>query len=46
MKKLLIILCETPFHSDKVDQTINIAEAAISKKHEVSVFLFMDGVYN
>jgi sulfur relay (sulfurtransferase) complex TusBCD TusD component (DsrE family) len=46
MKKLLIILCETPFHSDKVDQTIKIAEAAISKKHEVSVFLFMDGVYN
>lgn len=46
MKQLLIILCETPFHSDKVDQTIKIAEAAISKKHAVSIFLFMDGVYN
>jgi sulfur relay (sulfurtransferase) complex TusBCD TusD component (DsrE family) len=46
MKKILIILCETPFHSDKVDQSINIAEAAIKLDHTVSIFLFMDGVYN
>ena len=46
MKKLLIILCETPFHSDKVDQSIKIAEAAIKLDHTVSLFLFMDGVYN
>jgi sulfur relay (sulfurtransferase) complex TusBCD TusD component (DsrE family) len=46
MKKLLIILCATPFHSDKVDQTIKISDAAINNKHEVSIFLFMDGVYN
>ena len=46
MKKLLIILCETPFHSDKVDLSIKIAEAAINGKHAVSIFLFMDGVYN
>lgn len=46
MKKILIILCETPFHSDKVDQSIKIAEAAIKLDNTVSVFLFMDGVYN
>jgi sulfur relay (sulfurtransferase) complex TusBCD TusD component (DsrE family) len=46
MKKLLIILCESPFHSDKVEQTIKIAEASINQNHSVSIFLFMDGVYN
>lgn len=46
MKKILIILCETPFHSDKVEQSLKIAEAAIKKGNEVSVFLYMDGVYN
>lgn len=46
MKKILILLCETPFHSDKVEQSIKIAEAAIRKGHSVSMFLYMDGVYN
>lgn len=45
-KRLSIILAETPFHSDKVDQSIKIAEAALVKKYSVSLFLFMDGVYN
>ena len=45
-KKISIILAETPFHSDKVEQCIKIAEAALGKKHSVSLFLFMDGVYN
>lgn len=45
-KKLAIILAETPFHSDKVYQSIKIAEAALCKKYSVSIFLFMDGVYN
>jgi tRNA 2-thiouridine synthesizing protein D len=46
MGKLLLILCETPFQSENVDHAIQIAEKALEKGHEVSIFLFMDGVYN
>lgn len=46
VKKLLIVLCETPFHSDKVDLSIKIAETTIKNNHAASIFLFMDGVYN
>jgi sulfur relay (sulfurtransferase) complex TusBCD TusD component (DsrE family) len=46
MGNLLIILSETPFHSDKVEKALRIAEVAIKKTHDVSIFLFMDGVYN
>ena len=31
---------------DKVEKALRIAEVAIDKTHEVSIFLFMDGVYN
>lgn len=46
MAKLLIILCDTPFQSERVEHSLNIAEVALSKGHEVSFYLFMDGVYN
>lgn len=46
MGNLLILLSDTPFNSDKVEKALRIAEAAIKKTHEVSIFLFMDGVYN
>jgi tRNA 2-thiouridine synthesizing protein D len=46
MGKLLFVLCETPFQSERVDHALNIADAAIKIGHDVSIFLFMDGVYN
>ena len=46
MKQLLLILCLSPFQHDLVKHTIEIAKAAIQKRHKVSIFLFMDGVYN
>ena len=46
MGKLLIILCDTPFQSERVEHALKIAETALDKGHEVSFFLFMDGVYN
>jgi len=46
MGKLLIVISDTPFQSERVDHALNIAEATLEKGHEVSIFLFMDGVYN
>jgi sulfur relay (sulfurtransferase) complex TusBCD TusD component (DsrE family) len=46
MGNLLIILGETPFHSDKTEQAFKIAETAVSLGHDLSFFLIMDGVYN
>ena len=46
MGKILFIICDTPFQSDRVDKAIKMADAALSKEHQVSIFLFMDGVYN
>lgn len=46
MGNLLIVLGETPFHSDKTEKAFKIAEAALRLGHELSFFLFMDGIYN
>lgn len=46
MGKILLIICDPPFQSDRVDKAIKIANAALMKGHQVSIFLFMDGVYN
>lgn len=46
MGNLLIVLSDTPFQSERVDHVLNIAEVALDKGHDVSIFLFMDGVYN
>ena len=44
--KILLIICDPPFQSDRVDKAYKIADAALEKGHQVSIFLFMDGVYN
>ena len=46
MSHLLIVLGETPFQSDKTDISFKIADATLKQGHELSMFLFMDGVYN
>jgi sulfur relay (sulfurtransferase) complex TusBCD TusD component (DsrE family) len=46
MGNILIILCDTPFQSDRVDHALKIADVALKRNHEVSIFLFMDGIYN
>jgi sulfur relay (sulfurtransferase) complex TusBCD TusD component (DsrE family) len=44
--KLLLIIGYTPFQSERVNHSINLAKAALKQGHKVSIFLFMDGVYN
>ena len=44
-RKLLILLCDSPFQHETVDHAIEIANAAIDKGHEVCIYLMMDGVY-
>jgi len=46
LDRLFIILGETPFQSELVNHVYNIANTALEMNHEVSIFLFMDGVYN
>lgn len=46
MGKLQVILCLSPFQNELVDHTIKIANTALDKGHTVSLFLYMDGVYN
>ncbi len=45
MGSLLILLCETPFQSESVDHALNLGKSALSKGHEVDIYLMMDGVY-
>ena len=44
--KILLILADTPFQSERVTHVINISKSALRMGHRVSIFLFMDGVYN
>jgi len=46
MGRLVILLCDAPFQSERVEHSIRIAEAALAKGHNVFFYLFMDGVYN
>ena len=46
MGKLQIIISLSPFQNELVDHSIKIANAALDKGHIVSMFLYMDGVYN
>ena len=46
MGKLHIIQCLSPFQNELVDHTLKIADVALEKGHTVSMFLYMDGVYN
>jgi len=44
--KLLIILSDPPFQSERVEHALRIANTALDKGHRVSFYLLMDGVYN
>lgn len=46
MGKLILLLGDTPFQSERVSHALNLAKAALQIGHMVSIFLFMDGVYN
>ena len=46
MGKLLMILGLAPFHHELVGHCFHLAKAAVEEGHKVSLFLFMDGVYN
>jgi tRNA 2-thiouridine synthesizing protein D len=46
MGRMLILLCESPFQYESVENAVNIAETALSKGHKVDISLMMDGVYN
>ena len=46
MGNLLMILCRPPFHYELVEHCFKLARAAVEEGHKVSIFLFMDGVYN
>jgi len=44
--KLVVIVSYTPFYSELSGLSLNIARTALKKGHKVTLFLFMDGVYN
>jgi uncharacterized protein involved in oxidation of intracellular sulfur len=46
MSKMLILLCDSPFHHESVEHAIELTRNSIEKGHEVDIYLMMDGVYN
>ena len=46
MARLTILLCHSPFHHESVDEAIEIGSEALSRGHELDLFLMMDGVYS
>ena|ERR1035437_9609786 len=46
MVKLGLLLTSGPFQFENWDTAASIAEAALERGHEVSIFLYLDGVYN
>lgn len=46
MARIGILLTTGPWRFQNWEIAANIAEAALDKGHEVSFFLYMDGVYN
>lgn len=45
MGRMMILLCETPFQNDTVDQALEISKTVLDKGHEVDIYMMMDGVY-
>jgi sulfur relay (sulfurtransferase) complex TusBCD TusD component (DsrE family) len=45
MGRMMILLCETPFQNETVDQVLEISKTALLKGHEVDIYMMMDGVY-
>jgi len=46
MGRMLILLCESPFHHEGVEHAIKLTRKTIEKGHKVDIYLMMDGVYN
>ena len=46
MAKIGILLTTGPWQFQNWETAANIADAALDKGHEVSFFLYLDGVYN
>jgi sulfur relay (sulfurtransferase) complex TusBCD TusD component (DsrE family) len=46
MGRMLVLLCDSPYHHESVDHVIELTKAAIAKGHTVDIYLMMDGVYN
>ena len=46
MGRMLVLLCDSPYHHESVDHVIELTKAAIGKGHEMDIYLMMDGVYN
>lgn len=46
MAKIGVLLTTGPWQYQNWETAANIAEAALDKGHEVSFFLYLDGVYN
>jgi sulfur relay (sulfurtransferase) complex TusBCD TusD component (DsrE family) len=44
--KLGILLTQSPYQHQHGDTACHIADAALSKGHEVQLFLYVDGIYN
>jgi len=45
MGRLMILLCESPFQNDVLDEALEISKSALEKGHMVDMYLMMDGVY-
>jgi len=46
MGRMLVFLCDSPYHHESVGHVIELTRAAIEKGHMVDIYLMMDGVYN
>ncbi len=45
MARLTILLCQSPFHHESVDEALEIGRVTLAKGHGLDLFLMMDGVY-
>ncbi len=46
MGQLTILLTQSPFHHESVDEALEIANASMLRGHKVDFYLIMDGVYS
>ena len=44
MGLLTLLLCDSPYQHESVDEAIDIAQEALNQGHQVHMFLMMDGV--
>ena len=46
MGRLTVLICDSPFHHESVDEALEISREALKQGHSVELFLMMDGVYS